>query len=222
MAEENKTVKEQEAQKSGSVNISNDVVSIVASLAAGSVKGVSGMVSSMSGGIAELLGKKNMSKGVKVSVNDKDVTLNLSIIVEYGAKIPDVAWEIQEKVKSEVEAMTGLNVVAVNVSVEGVNVPKSDAGKIPAKPVKSETDSEPAAQIKETAEEAVEIIAEKAEEIAEKAEEKVEELISKAQDTADKAEDIAEDIVDDAAEEAQDVVMEITEPEEPAEEPEAE
>lgn len=215
MAEENKTVKEQEAQKSGSVNISNDVVSIVASLAAGSVKGVSGMVSSMSGGIAELLGKKNMSKGVKVSVSDKDVTLNLSIIVEYGAKIPDVAWEIQEKVKSEVEAMTGLNVVAVNVSVEGVNVPKNDAGKIPAKPVKSETDSEPAAQIKETAEEAVEII-------AEKAEEKVEELISKAKDAADKAEDIAEDIVDDAAEEARDVVMEITEPEDRAEEPEAE
>ncbi len=215
MAEENKTVKEQEAQKSGSVNISNDVVSIVASLAAGSVKGVSGMVSSMSGGIAELLGKKNMSKGVKVSVSDKDVTLNLSIIVEYGAKIPDVAWEIQEKVKSEVEAMTGLNVVAVNVSVEGVNVPKNDADKIPAKPVKSETDSEPAAQIKETAEEAVEII-------AEKAEEKVEELISKAKDAADKAEDIAEDIVDDAAEEARDVVMEITEPEDRAEEPEAE
>ena len=150
----------------------------VASLAAGSVKGVSGMVSSMSGGIAELLGKKNMSKGVKVSVSDKDVTLNLSIIVEYGAKIPDVAWEIQEKVKSEVEAMT--------------------------------------------AEDAVEIIAEKAEEIAEKAEEKVEELISKAKDAADKAEDIAENIVDEAAEEARDVVMEITEPEEPADEPEAE
>ena len=215
MAEENKAVKESEAQKTGSVNISNDVVSIVASLAASSVKGVSGMVSSMSGGIAELLGKKNMSKGVKVSVSDKDVTLNLSIIVEYGAKIPDVAWEIQEKVKSEVEAMTGLNVIAVNVSVEGVNVPKNDADKIPAKPVKSETDSEPAAQIKETAEEAVEII-------AEKAEEKVEELISKAKDAADKAEDIAEDIVDDAAEEARDVVMEITEPEDRAEEPEAE
>ena len=213
MAEENKTVKEQETHKSGSVNISNDVVSIVASLAAGSVKGVSGMVSSMSGGIAELLGKKNMSKGVKVSVADKDVTLNLSIIVEYGAKIPDVAWEIQEKVKSEVEAMTGLNVVSVNVSVEGVNVPKNDAGKIPAKPVKG-ADGEPAAQIKETAEEAIEIIAEKAEDIAEKAEEKVEELISKAKDAADDDEDIDED--------AQDIVIEITEPEEPAEEPEAE
>lgn len=117
----------------GNVNISNDVVSIVASLAASSVKGVSGMVSSISGGIAELLGKKNMSKGVKVSVSDKEVTLDLAIIVEYGAKIPDVAWEIQEKVKSEVEAMTGLSVMAVNVSVEGVNVPRSDGDKIPPK-----------------------------------------------------------------------------------------
>lgn len=66
------------------------------------------MVSSISGGIAELLGKKNIFKGVKVNVNDKDVTLDLSIIVEYGAKIPDVAWEIQEKVKSG-EAMTRFN-----------------------------------------------------------------------------------------------------------------
>lgn len=115
-----------ESDKTGSINISNEVVSTVASLAASNVSGVSGMVSSISGGFAELLGKKNMSKGVKVSVNDKMVTLDLAIIVEYGSKVPDVAWEIQEKVKAEVEAMTGLSVAAVNVSVEGVNVPKDD------------------------------------------------------------------------------------------------
>lgn len=108
----------------GSVNISDEVVSTIASLAASGINGVVGMVSSISGGFAELLGKKNLSKGVKVSVNERKATLDLAIIVEYGAKIPDVAWEIQEKVKSEVEAMTGLDVVAVNVSVEGVNVPK--------------------------------------------------------------------------------------------------
>ncbi|HIV85231.1 MAG TPA: Asp23/Gls24 family envelope stress response protein [Candidatus Monoglobus merdigallinarum] len=135
----------------GNVNISNDVVSIVASLAASSVKGVSGMVSSISGGIAELLGKKNMSKGVKVSVSDKEVTLDLAIIVEYGAKIPDVAWEIQEKVKSEVEAMTGLSVMAVNVSVEGVNVPRSDGDKIPPKNIGDVSDE---AQEAEAAQEA--------------------------------------------------------------------
>lgn len=99
MAEDNNAPQEQAVPKTGDVNISNDVVSIVASLAASSVKGVSGMVSSISGGIAELLGKKNMSKGVKVNVNDKDVTLDLSIIVEYGAKIPDVAWKSRKRLR---------------------------------------------------------------------------------------------------------------------------
>ncbi len=137
---ENTTVNEE--REFGKINISDEVVSIVASLAANSVKGVAGMVSSISGGFAELLGKKNLSKGVKVSVTDKNVSLDLSIIVEYGSKIPDVAWEIQEKVKSEVEAMTGLNVTAVNVSVEGVNVPKAEPVKPAetAKPDKNEAD----------------------------------------------------------------------------------
>ena len=214
MAEENKAVQESEAQKTGSVNISNDVVSIVASLAASSVKGVSGMVSSMSGGIAELLGKKNMSKGVKVSVSDKDVTLNLSIIVEYGAKIPDVAWEIQEKVKSEVEAMTGLNVIAVNVSVEGVNVPKSDAGKIAAQPVKSVDAAE---TVKDAAEELVDKAADKAAELAEKAESKIDELIDKAKEAADETSESS----DEAEDEAEDSIEITAEPDEVADEPEA-
>lgn len=186
MADENKTPKDLEGQKTGSVNISNDVVSIVASLAASSVKGVSGMVSSMSGGIAELLGKKNMSKGVKVSVNGKDVTLNLAIIVEYGAKIPDVAWEIQEKVKSEVEAMTGLNVVSVNVSVEGVNVPKSDTGKIPSQPVKIKSAStETPTPDKENGENAEEISGNTEEDTREAPEKASEEIQDTLKDTED-------------------------------------
>ena len=115
-----------EIEENGNVNISDEVVSIIASLAATEVNGVFGMGNSISGGFAELLGKKNLSKGVKVLISEKTVSLDLSIIVEYGAKIPDVAWKLQEKVKSEVEAMTGLNVVAVNVSVDGVNVPKTE------------------------------------------------------------------------------------------------
>ena len=115
-----------EIEENGNVNISDEVVSIIASLAATEVNGVFGMGNSISGGFAELLGKKNLSKGVKVLISEKTVSLDLSIIVEYGAKIPDVAWKLQEKVKSEVEAMTGLNVVAVNISVDGVNVPKTE------------------------------------------------------------------------------------------------
>ena len=192
MSEEN-MVNEEVKKKSGSINISNDVVSIVASLAASSVKGVSGMVSSISGGIAELLGKKNMSKGVKVSVSDKDVTLDLSIIVEYGAKIPDVAWEIQEKVKSEVEAMTGLTVVAVNVSVEGVNVPKADGDKIPPQTV-GEKVEEKLGDIAEAASDMVE-------DAAEVVSEKVDDAMDFAAEVKEKIEDKIEENLDEAPEE---------------------
>lgn len=110
----------------GHVSISNDVVATIASIAAKSVDGVAGMLNSLTGGFAEFLGKKNSSKGVKVVIDDRDVTVDMYVVVEYGVKIPDVAWEIQEKTKSEVEAMTGLNVTAVNVNIEGVNVTKKE------------------------------------------------------------------------------------------------
>lgn len=111
----------------GHVSISNDVVATIAAIAAKSVDGVSDMLGSISGGFAEFLGKKNPGKGVKVTITDRDVKIDMFVIVEYGAKIPDVAWEIQDKTKSEVEAMTGLNVVAVNVNVEGVDVTEKEA-----------------------------------------------------------------------------------------------
>ena len=116
-----------EIEENGNVNISDDVVSTIASLAASEVKGIVGMSGSLSGGFAELLGKKNLAKGVKITINENDVILDLAVIVEYGVKIPDVAWELQEKVKTEVESMTGLNVSAVNVTVDGVNVPKQES-----------------------------------------------------------------------------------------------
>lgn len=106
----------------GHVSISNDVVATIAGIAAKSVSGVSDMLNSFTGGFAELLGKKNPSKGVKVTIDDRNVKIDMFVVVEYGVKIPDVAWEIQEKTKSEVEAMTGLCVTAVNVNIEGVNM----------------------------------------------------------------------------------------------------
>ena len=113
--------------KDGNIAISNDVIATIAAIAAKSIEGVSGMVNSLTGGFAELLGKKNPSKGVKVTVNERDVKIDMYVIVEYGVKIPDVAWEIQGKTKNEVEAMTGLNVVAVNVNIEGVNTTPAEA-----------------------------------------------------------------------------------------------
>ena len=120
--------------KDGNISISTEVIATIAAIAAKSIDGVSGMVSSLTGGFAELLGKKNPSKGVKVTINGKDVKIDMFVILEYGVKIPDVAWEIQGKVKSEVEAMTGLNVTSVNVSVEGVNTSVAVAEEVEEQP----------------------------------------------------------------------------------------
>jgi uncharacterized alkaline shock family protein YloU len=108
----------------GQIKIADEVVGIIAGLAATEVKGVAGMSGGIAGGISEMLGRKNLSKGVKVEVGEKEAAIDLYIIVEYGAKIPEVSWEIQEKVKNAVETMTGLNVVEVNIHVQGVNIEK--------------------------------------------------------------------------------------------------
>ncbi|AEV68664.1 Asp23/Gls24 family envelope stress response protein [Acetivibrio clariflavus] len=108
----------------GNIKISEEVVAIIAGVAAMDVPGVAGMSGGIAGGIAEILGRKNLSKGVKVEVGEKEAAIDLYIIVEYGCRIPDVSWDIQEKVKKAVETMTGLNVVEVNIHVQGVNIEK--------------------------------------------------------------------------------------------------
>lgn len=102
------------------IKIAEDVVATIAGMATAEVKGVS----SMNGGIAGMFGKKNYSRGVKVQVTEKDASIDLFIIVEYGTRIPDIAWEIQNRVKTAVENMTGLRVLEVNIHVQGVNLPK--------------------------------------------------------------------------------------------------
>ena len=108
----------------GTIKISEEVVAIIAGIAATEVPGVAGMSGGIAGGIAEMLGRKNLSKGVKVEVGEKEAAIDLYIIVEYGCRIPDVAWDIQEKVKKSVQTMTGLEVVEVNIHIQGVNIEK--------------------------------------------------------------------------------------------------
>jgi len=108
----------------GNIKISEEVVAIIAGVAAMDVPGVAGMSGGIAGGIAEILGRKNLSNGEKVEVGEKEAAIDLYIIVEYGCRIPDVSWDIQEKVKKAVETMTGLNVVEVNIHVQGVNIEK--------------------------------------------------------------------------------------------------
>lgn len=104
----------------GSVRIADDVVAIIAGLAATEVEGVAGMSGGFAGGIAEILGRRNLSKGVKVEVGENEAFIELFIIVKYGARIPDVAWNIQENVKKAVENMTGLATNKISVHIQGV------------------------------------------------------------------------------------------------------
>ena len=104
------------------IRIANDVIAAIANKAASEVPGVF----SMSGGISDVFGKK-MSKGIKVDAGEKSTKIDVNIIVEYGIRIPDIAFEIQNRVKKAVESMTGLEVLEVNVHVQGVNLPEDNS-----------------------------------------------------------------------------------------------
>ncbi len=127
MSEEKKEVKENKEEvktdnNETNIQISDDVVAVIAGMAASEVPGVADMAGGFAGGISEVLsGKKNMSKGIKVDILEKSTKIDVNIIVEYGARIPEVAFEIQKRVKKSVENMTGLDVEEVNVHVQGVS-----------------------------------------------------------------------------------------------------
>lgn len=107
-----------------SIVISEEVVSVIAGIAVSEVSGVVDTAGGFAGGISEVLsGKKKLSKGIKVEVGEKETKIDVNIIVEYGTRIPDVAFEIQNKVKKSVKEMTGLDVLEVNVHVQGVRTP---------------------------------------------------------------------------------------------------
>lgn len=139
MSEENKINEEDgevvelqeeiKTEKEG-IQISNDVIAVIAGVAVSEVNGVAGMSGGFAGGITEVLsGKKNLAKGIKVDATETEAKIDVNIIVEYGSRIPDVAFEIQTRVKKAVENMTGLKVEEVNVHVQGVNTDTAKAEK---------------------------------------------------------------------------------------------
>ncbi|MDW7675696.1 MAG: Asp23/Gls24 family envelope stress response protein [Bacillota bacterium] len=106
--------------KSGTIRIADEVVSIIAGLAAAETEGIAGMSGGVVGGITELLGRKNLGKGVKVEVGESEAAIDLFVAVEFGSQINVVAKNVQENVKNAVENMTGLKVVEANVHIQGV------------------------------------------------------------------------------------------------------
>jgi uncharacterized alkaline shock family protein YloU len=115
-------IKKEERQDK--IRIADEVIMTIAGIAASQVENVTSMSGGIGDGIAGILGKKNLGKGVKVEAGEKEVAIDLSVVVEYGCKIHEVARSIQVKVRDAVESMTGMEVVQVNVNVLGINVAK--------------------------------------------------------------------------------------------------
>lgn len=108
----------------GEVKIADDVVSIIAGLAAMEVDGVSSMAGNATRELISKLGMKSLSKGVKVDVLEGIVTVSLALNLKYGYSIKETTAKVQEKVKAAIENMTGLEVADVNIRVAGVDVPE--------------------------------------------------------------------------------------------------
>ena len=123
MSEENRsTHKLYEKEKIGEVQIADEVVAIIAGLAATEVEGVDSMAGNITNELVGKLGMKNLSKGVKVDVTQQHVSVDLSLNIRYGYNIPSVSEQVQEKVSTAIENMTGLTVLDVNVKIAGVNM----------------------------------------------------------------------------------------------------
>ena len=107
-------------ESNGTITFANEVIATIAGLAAVDIPGVAGMSGGFVDGVTELLGRKNLSKGIRVEVGSEEVAVDIAIIVDYGTPVPEIAQNIQMGVMKAVETMTGLKVVEVNISIQGI------------------------------------------------------------------------------------------------------
>ena len=120
--EEKKTYTIKSDENLGEVKIADEVVAIIAGLAATEVEGVASMAGNITNELVSKLGMKNLSKGVKVEVAEETVSVEVALNISYGYSIPEVSEKVQEKVKSAIETMTGLSVAIVNVRIATVDM----------------------------------------------------------------------------------------------------
>ena len=121
---DNKTYMLQDDGALGTVQIADDVIAIIAGIAATEVEGVSSMGSSISNELMSKVGYKSLTKGVKVEIEDGQVEATLALKMDYGYNIPSTCSKVQQKVKSTIENMTGLEVTDVNIRIAGVDMQK--------------------------------------------------------------------------------------------------
>ncbi|WP_216829442.1 Asp23/Gls24 family envelope stress response protein [Alkalihalobacterium elongatum] len=120
MAENHIIDLEEQKNDLGKVEISPEVIEVIAGIAASEVDGVATMRGNFATGVAERLGRKNHGKGVKVELKEDGIVVDVSVVIIYGVSIPDVAKKIQSNVKQALQTMTGIDLEAVNVHVVGV------------------------------------------------------------------------------------------------------
>lgn len=137
MADENITMEAMDIQ-GGKITFAPEVIATIATLAVNEVEGVDGMGGTMVEGLTGMLNKKNLTKGIKVELNENTAIMDINIVVKYGFKIHEVSNAVQRKVKSTIETMTGLEVVAVNVYVQSVAFSQPEKSKAPETPVVEE------------------------------------------------------------------------------------
>ena len=113
-------------EANNNIKISDEVIITIASVAVSEIEGVSGTGTGIVEGFARMFGKKPSAGGIKVTIAENDVAIDMNVIMKYGVRIPEVAWNIQDAVKKEVELMTGLSVSKVNVRVVGIEVPHEE------------------------------------------------------------------------------------------------
>jgi len=114
-------------ENSGTIKISDEVIATITTVAVSEIDGVCGFMGSFAGEIVSKFSKKNSNKGIKVTTNENETVIDINIIVRYGIRIPEIAWEVQENVKKSVESMSGLSVVKVNIHVVGVEFDDTNA-----------------------------------------------------------------------------------------------
>ena len=112
------------------IRISPDVISVIASIAVQDAEGVAAMSSGIVDGIAQRLGRKDFSKGIKVTLEEEEVLLDLNVVIDYGAPVMETAETLKQKVRATVEEVTGLTVAAVNINVTAINLPKEKSGGV--------------------------------------------------------------------------------------------
>lgn len=124
------------SKEGDSIRISSEVIAVIAGIVSSDIPGIAGMSGGLVGGIAEKLGRKDLTKGIKVQVNGDKVVIDMNIIAEYGTSIVEATDRLKRATRSNVEKSTGLKVEAININVQGINIP-SDEGDVIA-PVEEE------------------------------------------------------------------------------------